>query len=146
MPSAPQSAPCSSLTSASVGDPCLRLSQSLRPELVLGDCFADGGHDFVCPEVQCGVADDVAGSDQVDQRGGAAFNHRESQFLYPLRHSAPDPAALVVAGGWQRVTRKAAGYVVDGFHLSRVSPGRSSSFVDDGPWLGNQGAAPVSEV
>src|SRR5580693_4682821 len=133
MPSAPQSAPCSSLTLAPVGD-CMPSPVAVTcPELVLGDCFADGGHDFVCPEVQCGVADDVAGSDQVDQRGGAAFNHRESQFLYPLRHSAPDPAALVVAGGWQRVTRKAAGYVVDGFHLSRVSPGRSSSFVDDGP-------------
>ena len=64
----------------------------------LGDCFADGGHDFVCPEVQRRVADAVARREQVDESGGAVFEHGEGQFLYPLRHSAPDPAALVVAG------------------------------------------------
>ena len=66
----------------------------------LSDCFADGGHDFVCPEVQCRVAEAVARTEQVDESGGAVFKHGESQFLYPLGHSASDPAALVVAGLW----------------------------------------------
>src|ERR1017187_5485315 len=68
----------------------------------LGNCFADGGHDFVCPEVQCRVADGVARREQVDESGGGAFKHGESQFLYPLRHSAPGPAALIVARSEER--------------------------------------------
>ena len=67
---------------------------------MLGDCFADSGHDFVCPEVQCRVADAVARREQVNESGGTVFKHGESQLLYPLRHSAPYPAALVVAGRW----------------------------------------------
>src|ERR1035438_4477603 len=65
---------------------------------VLGDCFADGGHDFVCPQVQCRVADDVARREQVDESGSAVVKHGGSQFRCPLRHCAPDPAAVVVAG------------------------------------------------
>src|SRR5271166_6359806 len=71
-----------------------------RRRSALGDCFADGGRDFACPEVQCRLADAVARTEQVDESGGGAFEHGESQFLYPLRHPAPDPAALVVAGLW----------------------------------------------
>ena len=63
-----------------------------------GDGFAGGGHDFVRPEIQCRVADAVAGRNQVDERGGAVFTHGERQFLYPLAHSASDPAALFVTG------------------------------------------------
>ena len=54
----------------------------------------------MCPEVHRRVAEDVARREQVDESGGAVFKHSESKFLYPLRHSTPDPAALVVAGLW----------------------------------------------
>jgi len=42
--------------------------------------------------------------------GGAVCKHGEGQFRYPLRHSAPNPPTLVVAGLCERVPFNALGH------------------------------------
>lgn len=56
---------------------------------------------------------------------------------------ARDPAALVVAGLRKRIPGNAPGHKIDGVDISRVSPCRSSRFIDEGPRLGNHLAPPV---
>ena len=112
----------------------------------LGDCCADGGHDFVCPKVQCRVADAVARTDHVLESGGSMLEHGRSELLYPLRHSTPDPAAVVVSRLREWIPGNPAYHDVRGPDISRVSPYRSSGFVDDGPRFGNQLGSPVSGV
>src|ERR1700722_3052099 len=94
---------------------------ALSPKSGLGDCLSDSGRNVEGPTVQRRVTHAVAGSNQVDERGSVVFTHREGEFFDPLRHAAPDPAAIVVAGLRKRGPLEAAGDVVDGLDISGVS-------------------------
>ena len=118
----------------------------LSPRVSLCRLLLGRGRDFVCPNVQCRVTDAVARPDQVDEGRSAALEYGERQFLHPLLRCTSDPTPLVVTGLWQRVSSDAPGDVVDGGDFSRVSPDRSSGFVDDGSRFGDQSAPPIGKV
>ena len=74
----------------------------------LGQCFADGGDDFVGPEVHCRVGDGLAGTDQVHESGGAAFKHGERRSSSTHCVTPPPiqrPSSSRVAGSESRLVR-----------------------------------------